>query len=248
MSACSGRRQCAESRCRLAAIRCHRAESRVGLQRTEVSLPAPPAVARKSKKREPGAWCARHSRESTDLRCGRYRDLRGLDRAALRSRRGTSVQRREPAARLAGPRPLQREWKSLRHPLAEKTAQRLPIGRGAPRGRSRRSRGEPIRALPRRDIEDRFEPRTLPRSLSNLVPEGLWHVAQGFIPGIRGGVSLPHPGLKPGATCLRPQGARGRSTKSAPCFGAFRPPGRGQAPPLLWINACTQVNAYGVRG
>jgi hypothetical protein len=27
---------------------------------------------------------------------------------------------------------------------------------------------------------------------------------------------------------------------------AFLPPGRGQAPPLLWVIACTQVNAYGV--
>src|SRR5436309_168828 len=62
------------------------------------------------------------------------------------------------------------------------------------------------------------------------APEGQGHLAQGFNPG--------WPGRK------------AMSARAAERFGyllrLLRPPtGRGQAPPLLWVNACTQVNAYG---
>src|SRR6185369_4094141 len=41
------------------------------------------------------------------------------------------------------------------------------------------------------------------------------------------------------------EGADGGKARSLWLGSSALPPGRGQAPPLLWVNTCTQVNAYG---
>ena len=88
-----------------------------------------------------------------------------------------------------------------------------------------------------------------------IVLEGPLKVAEGLAPS--GWVEGAEARRRLGAPSSRPLWAQARSpsgtrfkrpeaafwAQEVEDLRAFRPPRRGQAPPLLWVNACTQVNA-----